>query len=116
MAEQQTLSVQQALELANQHHSAGRLPEAEQIYQQVLLQEPDQPHAIHMLGVLAHQVGKHELAVELITRTLVIQPDLAEAHCNLGVSLQHLGRLTEAYAKYQEAIKLKPTYRQFTRQ
>ena len=34
--EQQTLTLQQALDLALQHHVAGRLPEAENIYQQIL--------------------------------------------------------------------------------
>ena len=33
---QQTLTVQQALELAVQHHNAGDLPKAEGIYQEVL--------------------------------------------------------------------------------
>ena len=37
MAEpQQTLTIQQALDLAVQHHTAGRLPQAENIYQQIL--------------------------------------------------------------------------------
>ncbi len=34
--EQQTLTIQQSLELAVQHHTQGRLAEAEGIYQQIL--------------------------------------------------------------------------------
>ena len=85
MAEQQqklvieTLTIPQALDLAVQHHQAGRLTNAEDIYQQVLQTEPDHPSATHMLGVLAHQDGKNELAVKLISRALKLQPDLAEA-------------------------------------
>ena len=34
--QQQTLTIQQALDLAVQHHTAGRLPQAESIYNQIL--------------------------------------------------------------------------------
>ena len=50
-------------ETAVQHHQAGRLETAEQIYRQILAVEPDRADAVHLLGVLAHQSGKHEMAV-----------------------------------------------------
>ena len=85
--QQQTLTIQQAIDLAVQHHTAGRLPEAENIYQQILQSEPDHPTALHLLGVIAHQVGKNDTAVDLIARALVLNPDLAEAHSYLGLAL-----------------------------
>ena len=39
-SEQQTLALQQALELAVQHHTAGDLSEAQTIYQQILKTTP----------------------------------------------------------------------------
>ena len=57
-SEQQTLTIQQSLDLAVQHHNEGRLPEAESIYQQILQVDSNQPVALHLLGVIAHQVGK----------------------------------------------------------
>ena len=77
---QQTLAIQQAIDLGVQHHKAGRLSEAETIYQQILQTDPDQPIALHLLGVIAHQTGENELAVDRITRALAIKPDFAEAH------------------------------------
>ena len=47
--QQQSLTIQQAIDLAVQHHNAGRLPEAENIYQQILQTNPDQPVALHLL-------------------------------------------------------------------
>ena len=41
--EQQTLTIQQFLDLAMQHHLAERLPEAESIYRQILNADPDHP-------------------------------------------------------------------------
>ena len=97
MAEQeQTLTIQQAIDLGVQHHNEGRLPQAETIYQQILQSNPNQPVALHLLGVIAHQVGKNDTAVDLITKAISIKPDYVEAHNNLGAVLQKLGKLEEA--------------------
>ena len=49
--QEQTLCLQQAIDLAVQHHNAGRLSQAETIYNQILQSNPDQPIALHLLGV-----------------------------------------------------------------
>ena len=108
--EQQTSTIQQSLDLALQHHQAGRLPEAESLYQQILQDDPNHPAALHMLGVLANQFGQNEIAVELITKALGLRPEIAEAHNNLGNSLQDLGRFGEAVESYRGALAIKPDY------
>ena len=109
-SEQQTLTLQQALDLAVQHHTAGDLSKAEGIYQQILETDPDYPDALHLLGVVSHQKGEDDRAVDLITKALAIQPDFAEAHSNLGLTLKELGRLDEAVISYHKAIDIKPDY------
>ena len=106
--EQQTRSIQQALDVALRHHTAGRLPQAETIYQQILQADPNQPVALHLLGVIAHQRGKNDTAVDLITRALAITPDFAEARSNLGLALQKLGKLDEAVASYHKGMAIRP--------
>ena len=66
--QQQTLTIQQALNLAVQHHKEGRLSQAESLYQQILQSNPEQPIALHLPGVIAHQAGKNDVAVDLITK------------------------------------------------
>ena len=80
------------------------------IYQKVLQIEPNQPVALHLLGVLAHQVGKNQIAVDLIGKSLAIQPENAEAQNNFGVSLNELGKLDEAVASYHKALAINPDY------
>ncbi len=107
---QQTLTIQQSLELAVRHHNAGRLPEAKSIYQQILLAAPDQPIALHLLGVIAHQGGKNEIAVNFISKALSIKPDYAEAYSNLGLAFQDLNKLDDAVASYNMALAIKPIF------
>ncbi len=107
---QQGLSVQQALNLALQHQTAGRLPEAERLYRQILQADPEQPVALHLLGVLAHQVGENEMAVDLIKQALAVDSAYAEAHNNLGLALQALGKIEAAAAGFQRALAINPDF------
>jgi len=92
------------------HHQAGRLPEAERLYRQVLASEPRQADALHLLGVLAHQVGRHDVAVELIGQAIAVKGDEPNFHGHLGVALKHLGRLDEAVASYDRSLASRPDH------
>jgi protein O-GlcNAc transferase len=106
------MTIQQALELALQHHQSGRLHEAERIYRQILAREPNHADALHFLGVIAHQMGQYQQAVELIGRAIVLNPSEAIYYNNLGLVLQHLGRSDVAINAYRTAIQFKRDYAQ----
>lgn len=101
---------QEPLTLAMQHHSAGRLFEAESLYQQILQADPNQPVVLHFLGVLAHQMGKRDVAVDLIGRALAVHPDYAEAHNSFGIVLKEQQKLNDAVASYHKALSINPDY------
>jgi tetratricopeptide (TPR) repeat protein len=67
-------SVAQMFELALQHHRAGNLQQAKLLYRQILQVDSGHADALHMLGVLAHQVGRNDLAIEYIQRSLRLNP------------------------------------------
>ena len=48
------------------HHQQGRLAQAETHYRETLALQPDHADALHLLGVIASQVGRHDVAVDLI--------------------------------------------------
>ncbi len=83
---------------------------AEQIYRQILAVEPNQPDALHLLGVIAFQAGKHEVAVEYIERAIGLQGNAAFYHHNLGEAYRALHRISEAVVCYLRALELKPDY------
>jgi len=103
-------TTEETLGLAMRHHGAGRLRQAEAIYQQILDNAPDHPVALQLLGIVTYQAGNSEDAIELITKALTIKPDYAEANYNLGNILKELGRLDEAVARYEKALAIQPNY------
>ncbi|MBT3559250.1 MAG: tetratricopeptide repeat protein [Rhodospirillales bacterium] len=77
--------LQQIINQAQQHHSAGRLQEAEAGYRQVLAQDENNPVALNLLGTIAHQTGNHAAAEELIALAVQRAPKFHEAAYNRGV-------------------------------
>ncbi len=88
-------------------HQQGRFAEAEQIYRDVLQQDPKSFEATHLLGILALQARKPQQAVELIEKAIALDPAVPTAYCNLGSALTALQRHAEALASFDTAIALK---------
>jgi len=105
-----TVTIQQALEAALEHHQAGRLAEAETIYRQVLAVQPQNVDAIHYLGVIAHQVDRHDTAIEMIQRAIALYPHDASMYSNLSAVYRRMGRLPEAVQALRQALALRPDY------
>ena len=85
-------TISEALAIAIQHHQAGRLQAAEQIYRQILAAEPNHADALHLLGVIASQMGKHEAAVEYIGRAIRVEAGMRLLPYNLGEAYRALRR------------------------
>ena len=67
---QHKINLPQALQEGLQHHQAGRLQQAETIYKKILKVAPDNPDAYHLLGLVARQTGKIDIAVQLISEAI----------------------------------------------
>ena len=66
---------------------------------------------VQYLGVIAHQVGRNDIAVDLIRQApRGLQPANAEACNNLGLVLGKMGQLDEAITVCRQAISLKPNF------
>ena len=98
----------EALAAAIEQHRGGRLDDAEHAYRRVLGARPEDPDALHYLGVLCHQRGRSDEALTLIRRAIAVAPDYADAHANLGNVLKEQGRADEAARAYRRALELRP--------
>ena len=106
--QQQGLTIQQGFDLAIKYQKTNDLLKAENIYQQILQVEPNQPVALHLLGIISYQVGKSEIAIKLFKKAIAVEPHYTEAYCNLGNVLQALGRSDEAIVSFRKAIEINP--------
>ena len=79
------------LRAAVEHHQAGRLPEAEALYRRLLETHPGNGQVLNLMGLVAHQPGRHEQAVELITEAIAKAPPNAHFLLNLGVAQKAMG-------------------------
>jgi Flp pilus assembly protein TadD len=89
---------------AQRHHQAGELMAAETLYRDVLARDPNHADSVHLLGVVAMQVGRSDIAVSLIERAIALRPRTAAYHFNLANALIALNRRAEAEANLRAAI------------
>ncbi|HIB89178.1 TPA: tetratricopeptide repeat protein, partial [Candidatus Poribacteria bacterium] len=87
-------------------HQNGQLQPAELIYQQILQVNPQNAEVLHLLGTIAHQVEKYDLAINLINQAIEIDPNRSSFFNNLGLTLQKRERFKEAIQAYKQAIEL----------
>ncbi len=100
--------LQQTLDTALAKHQSGDIAAAAQLYRAILAETPEQPDALHMLGVIAQQKGNAPLALQLMEAALAKKPDLALAWHNRSLVLRVLGRNEDALRSAKNALDVDP--------
>ena len=96
------------LRTASAQHQAGQLDVAEALYREVLETAPEDPNALHLLGVIAYQRGDAAAAVGLIARAAQRLTEVPDVHADLGNALRSAGRAGDAVESWRRAIALQP--------
>ncbi|MBF0453239.1 MAG: tetratricopeptide repeat protein [Magnetococcales bacterium] len=88
---------------ALEHYEAGRLQEAESLCLSLV-----RDHAKHLslLGSIAMQVGRPDIAVGRFSQAVEVLPDSADINYNLAVALMQKGELEEAVSAFDRAVQL----------
>ncbi len=94
-------------------HDAGDLQGAERHYCEVLRVNPRNAKATYLLGLLAHQVRKVDLAIGLISQAIRLDGRQPTFHARLGESFRVVGRIPEAIECYRQALKLNGRHAEF---
>jgi len=103
-------NIAQIMQLASQHYRAGNLPQAEQLYRQILHSFPENVDALNSLGNTLLLSGRHDDAIACYRKLLSIKPQFAEIHANLGIALHESGKLDEAIASFEKTLAIKPDF------
>ena len=106
----QILAIKVRLKQALVQHRAGQLSDAEALYQGILNDAPEQPDALHLLGLIRGEQGQEHIGIELIERALRKRPLAAAYHHNIAGLYRRLGEMALAKARFQDAFTLKPDY------
>ena len=96
------------LEFALNSHMAGDLPRAEALYLAILEEIPDQPDALHLLGVLLHQRDKSDAGLDFVIKSLRLAPHRADWHNDMGNMLVERGAYSAAAKAFLQATELDP--------
>ncbi len=78
-----SVRIAELLATARRYHQAGQLAEAESRYRKILAIDQNHIDSLHLLGVIAHQVGHNDLALDLIGKAIALNdrnPRLPQQH------------------------------------
>lgn len=104
------MTISYKLEKGKSLHLSGKLNEAKKIYKDILLTNPDNFLANHLLGVLEIQLQNYYNAEDFIRKAIKLDPKSHSTFNNLGVVLRELNKHEESLDAYGKAVELKRDY------
>lgn len=91
-------------------HRQGNVGEAERLYREILVQQPEHADALQLLGVIVQSRGDVTDAEGLFRRSLRANAQQPAVWYNLGSLLFTRQKFADALDAFDRALKLRPTY------
>jgi len=90
-------------------HQQNKIDEAADIYREILINQPDNIDALHLLGLFYAHHQDYKIAIEYYDKALAYNPSFAGALHNRGVALNAIGDHLKAIESFKQAIKITPS-------
>ena len=100
----------ESLASALEAHQGGHREAAEALYRQVLAEEPANPTALYLCGLLNFDWGRIDEAEGLLRGVVAARPDQAEGHAALAGLLYWRGDYGAAIEGYRQALVVGPDH------
>jgi len=97
-----------SLQAALQLHRSGQLDRAEPLYRQILAAEPQNPDALHFLGVLMIQRGQSLQGSAMIRQAISLRPDAVDYHVSLTEYFIQSGQWKEVDESIHRIVSFGP--------
>lgn len=88
----------------------GRHAEAENLFRELLAQQPTNPEVLNNLGIALASLGRHEEAVAAYSDSLKQRAGHTDTMANLASSLRALGRREEAESACRQILAVYPSH------
>nr|MCS5613125.1 tetratricopeptide repeat protein [Candidatus Poribacteria bacterium] len=98
------MNLECALQQAHLYYQSQNIQSARKVYRQILRHDPMCAQAWNRLGIIAYELGRPEIGVELIKQALDINPNQPEFLVNFGQMLMKLDRFSEAVEAFRGAL------------
>jgi len=95
------------------YYQTKQYDNAEKLAVSITKEFPKHPFSWKVLAAALKQNGRIDESLVASQKSVQFDPQDAEAHYNLGIVMQELGRLDEAEAIYKKAITLKPDHKAY---
>ena len=105
-----SVSAAELLIAARTNLEGGEWGAAQLACEDLIRLQPDHAEALHLLGVIAYRMRDWATALELMGRSIELDPVNASFHNNLGGLLTYLGRPQDAAAALRRALVLDPAH------
>jgi tetratricopeptide (TPR) repeat protein len=93
-----------------EYYQNGQFSDAEKLAKSLTEKFPTHQFGWKVLGALFGQSGRNSEALNANQTAVVLSPQDASTHYNLGITLQELGKLHKAETSLRQAIVLKPNF------
>lgn len=99
-----SISISQALQTALSFERAGMPEPAEALYRQILSADANQPEVWRRLGLIASATGRPAEALQFLSQAIVLAPDTANYHADVGLVYRGMGQLEKAIECYRASL------------
>lgn len=99
---------QNALQIALEHHRAGRVQKAEAGYRGILASDPGDAETMHWLGVLTFQAAQFKEAIFWLEQAAAMRPQEAAFQHNLAQAYLGAGQEDGAIKAFERAVAADP--------
>ena len=89
-----------------EHQNAGRIEVARNYYLKALKASPNEPNAMHFLGVAYHQLEDNQQAEKYLKDAVELKPKDSQTHNHYGCALLALNKLKEAELAFKKSVEL----------
>ena len=90
------------------HAKAGRVKLAEEVYTNILKEDPENVDALRLLGILATKGGKYKIAEQLLIKAIKLAPSYSLLWRNISLVYRLSGQLDKAQKSMDNILALDP--------